>query len=137
MSSGPKQRCLRRSWQRQAWSSRSRQRPESERSHWKGPDAVPSGTGSDQDTSAWDAVASTYAEIGGSTGTASSRFARFVSEAVGDPTDLDTLDVDRGHGWLAGRLSALGANAKEFEGGGEPLRVAREWYPQVKFHQAT
>ena len=37
--------------------------------------------------------------------------------------------MDCGHGWLAGRLSALGANIKEVEGSGELLRVAREWYP--------
>ena len=32
---------------------------------------------------------------------------RFVSEAVGDPTLLDTLDVDCGHGWLAGAVVGL------------------------------
>ena len=97
---------------------------------------MPLGTGSDQDISAWDAVASTYAGVAGTADSISSRFARFVSEAVGDPNGLDILDVGCGHGWLAGRLSGLGANVKGVDGSGELLSIARARHPGIEFYQA-
>ncbi len=86
---------------------------------------MPSGTGSDQDISAWDAVASTYAAVAGKDDAIGSRFAGFVSKAAGDPMGLDIIDVGCGHGWLAGRLSGLGANVKGVDGSGELLKIAR------------
>ena len=87
------------------------------------------------DLAAWDAAASTYAASVDGSDSISARFSSFLAEELGSLPGRRVLDLGCGHGWLAGRLAAEGAQVMGVDGSVELLRMAGERHPDVEFHQ--
>lgn len=88
------------------------------------------------DIASWNAVAATYADMVTGTDSISARFAPFLSEELGDLRGTRVLDLGCGHGWLAARLAAGGAEVSGLDGSSELLALGRSRHPGLDLRRA-
>lgn len=88
------------------------------------------------DIDAWDAVATAYAEMVTGTDSISARFWPFLVEELGPLAGKRILDLGCGHGWLAARLAAEGAEVMGLDGSAELLSIGRSRHPELDLRQA-
>jgi SAM-dependent methyltransferase len=88
------------------------------------------------DIASWDSVAAVYSERVTGSDSISARFGPFLDQELGPLAGKAVLDLGCGHGWLAARLAAAGAEAVGLDGSAELLAIARTRHPGVELLQA-
>ena len=93
--------------------------------------------GSREDLEHWDRAAERYSStVGGPDDSFYRRLAPFLWTQLGDIRGRRVLDLGCGHGWLAAKLAAEGANVTGIDGSAALVRTARTEHPGLTFDLA-